>query len=268
MTLQQLDCHSRLMSFVVKSFSLSAGVASLLASSGALALNPNQYSATLQHQLSHDITLAQDVEVETESEDSEPKAENDDEPRFTCQFLNGEYTVMYHPESQPSQGYAWATPSTLGGGWTPERRCNEISRRLEFYRPDGLLEMRTAVENNYNTVCVTTQRDSTCRIVLTVPPGQDPEVTRDRVFENLTVADSGQATDAVTTFVGEDSGSQLLDQVLNEGLSALGIDNSLTRRSGNINLRPFLDPADGGTGTQLRRGIQRPNPRLNPNRFR
>ena len=26
---------------------------------------------------------------------------------------------------------------------------------MEFYRPDGLLEMRTAVENNYNIVCVT-----------------------------------------------------------------------------------------------------------------
>jgi hypothetical protein len=176
---------------------------------------------------------------------------------------------MYSPESQPGQSYAWAIPSTLGGGWTEERRCNEITRRLEFYRPDGLLEMQTSVENNYNIVCVTTQKEPACRIVLTVPPGQDPQSTRDRVFENLTIADGGQDTEAVNTFVGGDSNSQLLNQVLNQGLSSLGIGNSSIRRSGNINLRPFLDPGDGGTGTKLRRGMPtRPNPRLNPEGFR
>ncbi|NJN90156.1 MAG: hypothetical protein HC878_07090, partial [Leptolyngbyaceae cyanobacterium SL_5_14] len=104
---------------------------------------------------------------------------------------------MYYPQSQPGQAYAWATPTELGGGWTEERRCNEISRRLEFYRPDGLLEMQTGVENGYSTICVTTQQNASCRIVLTVPPGQDPLVTRDRVFENLAVADRGQQTDSV-----------------------------------------------------------------------
>jgi hypothetical protein len=81
----------------------------------------------------------------------------------------------------------------------------------------------------------------------------------------LTIADGGQDTEAVNTFVGGDSNSQLLNQVLNQGLSSLGIGNSSIRRSGNINLRPFLDPRDGGTGTKLRRGMPtRPNPRLNP----
>jgi hypothetical protein len=175
---------------------------------------------------------------------------------------------MYYPESQPGQSYTWATPSALGGGWTPEKRCNEISRRLELYRPDGLLEMQTAVENNYNIVCVTTQKDPSCRIVLTVPPGQDPQVTRDRVFQNLTVADSGQQTEAVNTFVGGQRNSQLLDQVVNQGLSVLGIGNNSVKRS-NINLRPFLDAADGGTATQLYRSAPaRANPRLNPDRFR
>jgi len=177
--------------------------------------------------------------------------------------------VMYHPESQKGQAYPWATPGRLGGGWTSEKRCNEISRRLELYRPDGLLEMRNAVENNYNTVCVTTQKDSSCRIVLTVPPGQDPELTRNRVFQNLTVADKGEQTNAVNTYVEGERGSQLIERVVNEGLSAIGVGNNSVRRSDSINLRPFLDPIDGGTGTMLRRGIQaQPNPRLNPDRFR
>ncbi len=177
--------------------------------------------------------------------------------RFTCETSTGEYTVMYRPQSQPSQSYAWAKPGELGGGWTPERRCSEISRRLEFYRPDGLLEMQTAIENGYNTICVTTEQVPSCRIVLTVPPGQDPIATRDRVFSNLTVADSGQQTSAVNTFTG-DNGGGLINQIGR----AIGVDlSSLSGRqhrtesgstSGNINLRPFLDAADGGTGKNLR----------------
>jgi len=57
----------------------------------------------------------------------------------------------------------------MGDGWTSERRCTEIST-ARTYRPDGLIELRTDVENNYNTVCVTTENDPSCRIVFTVPP--------------------------------------------------------------------------------------------------
>jgi hypothetical protein len=269
MTPQRLDWKSGLISLVLKNVGVSTGVAILLASSSAFAWNNNQTPATSQSQQDRNTPIAADVQVETSPQGSKPASETSNQPRFSCQFLNGQYTVMYSPESQPGQSYAWATPSTLGGGWTEERRCNEITRRLEFYRPDGLLEMQTSVENNYNIVCVTTQKEPACRIVLTVPPGQDPQSTRDRVFENLTIADGGQDTEAVNTFVGGDSNSQLLNQVLNQGLSSLGIGNSSIRRSGNINLRPFLDPGDGGTGTKLRRGMPtRPNPRLNPEGFR
>ncbi|MEQ9360046.1 COP23 domain-containing protein [Coleofasciculus chthonoplastes] len=232
----------------------SASLAIVLASTNVLAFNPANQNLPVQNQPQRDATVAQN---------------NTNDPRFTCQFFEGEYTVMYHPESQPEQVYAWATPSLMGGGWTPERRCNEISRRLEFYRPDGLLEMRTATENNYNIICVTTQKNPDCQIVLTVPPGEDPQLIRDRVFENLTVADSGQLTDAVTTFIEDDNRSDVLNQVLNEGLSVLGIGQPSRPNSESLNLRPFLDPADGGTGTQLRQGTPvHSSPRLNPDNFR
>ncbi|OLP18826.1 hypothetical protein BST81_08810 [Leptolyngbya sp. 'hensonii'] len=200
------------------------------------------------------------------------------QPRFTCQNSNGQYVVMYHPESQPNQYYPWATPTGLGGGWTPERRCSEISRRLESYRPDGLLEMQTAMENGYNTVCVTTERVPSCRIVFTVPPGQDPIATRDRVFQNLTIADSGQQTQGVNTYTGNGRGipgtgintkDPLLNDIVKIGNTVLGGANT-GNRSSNINLRPFLDPADGGTGAMLQGSntMRRNSPRLNPGNFR
>lgn len=172
--------------------------------------------------------------------------------RFACRTNNGQNTVMYFPENQPSQAYPWAVPSTLGGGWSSDRRCNEIARRLESYRPDGLREMTTGFENGYNTICVTTDRVPGCRIVLTVPPGQDPRVTRDRVFQNLSVADSGQQTQGVLTY-GEGR-SNILDQLG----AAIGIGGrrSTIVSNGAINLKPFLSRRDGGTGEKLVGGVQ------------
>lgn len=175
--------------------------------------------------------------------------------RFFCQPDNGEYMVMYSPQSQPGKMYPWAAPGSMGGGWSADLRCNEISRRLEFYRPDGLVELRTAVENGYNTVCVTTEQVPECRIVLTVPEGQDPITTRDRIFANLSTADAGQQTSAVNTYSGNDGNSLLnqIGQVIGVDLSSVtGRSRQRHNSSTGINLRPFLDPADGGTGARLR----------------
>lgn len=201
-------------------------------------------------------TLSVLLPVTVNGADNPPKPEpapTSDTPRFSCQVQNGQYMVMYQPKSQPGKSFPWAVPSAMGGGWSPERRCYEISRRLEAYRPDGLLEMRTAIENGYNIICATTEKNPTCRIVLTVPPGQDPIVTRDRVFANITTADSGQQTTGVATFK---EGSSLPDVL------GLPVSLPLPRSRDTIYLKPFLDPTDGGTLTAV------PVPRLNPNNFR
>lgn len=190
--------------------------------------------------------------------------------RFSCQFYNGQYTVMYQPQNIPGQFFPWAAPTTLGGGWSPQRRCEAIASRLESYRPDGLQELQTAVQNNENTVCVTTEANPSCRIVLTVPPGQDPFVVRNSVFQNLTTADSGQQTIAVNTYGGRSGVTELY----NLGRSLLGGGNNRTTSSrGGINLKPYLSPQDGGTlrgnGASNNRQPQPQGPaRLNPGNFR
>lgn len=215
-------------------------------------------------------TVAQSSTSPRRSPTSTTSPQNLNDIRFSCQVVNGQYTVMYNPQSQPGQYYPWASPTAMGGGWSPDRRCNEISRRLEFYRPDGLLELQTGVENGYNTVCVTTEAVPSCRIVLTVPRGQDPVALRDRIFNNLLVADSGQQTTAVTAYQGGDNG------ILSQIGQAIGVDLSNVtgnRRSSSpasIDLRPFLDPADGGTGARLINSSApaQTSPRLNPGNFR
>lgn len=185
--------------------------------------------------------------------------------RFSCQSRSGQYTVMYQPKSQQGQFYAWAVPAVMGGGWSSERRCNEISRRLEQYRPDGLVEMQTGIENGYNVICVTTDRNPACRIVLTVPVGTDPNNIRDRVFANLTTADSGQSTVGVNTFV-EGNRSSSLNSIF--GIST-GVPKGTPRsnfRNNSIDLKPFLDSADGGTGIELR-SPESKRLQFRPNRF-
>ena len=192
---------------------------------------------------------------------SPPSSTRNADTRFNCELVNGEYTVMYYPESQPNQGNPWAIPSQLGGGWTPQKRCDAITSRFESYRQDGLLELTTSVENGYDTICVTTQLDPTdCRIVLTVPPGQDPQLTRDLFFDNLLVADDGGSTQGVYTFGDNQSGSDIIGEIGNVINGGKG--NTTRKSPEDIDLRPFLDPADGGTGQQLKNSTSSaPKPR-------
>ena len=193
----------------------------------------------------------------------------DSNARFSCQQYNGQYTVMYSPQSQPGQAFAWANPRSLGGGWDTARRCNTIAQRLETYRRDGLLELQTSVENGQNVVCVTTEANPACRIVLTVPPEKDPYTIRNSVFENLASADNGQQTFGVNTYRSQ--GVNNIGQIYR---TVTGSGNN-TRSSNPISLKPFLDRADGGTATSMRNGVrirQQSKPqsgaRLQPGKFR
>lgn len=264
------------------SLSASLGLAIILAAGPATAAGDNQTTVKTGSQ-KMGIQLAQrsNVRIPPEQEPQEAEAPSEEVPetetaasqrRFACEAMDGQYIVMYRPEGQEGQSYEWAKPSALGGGWTPERRCGEISRRLESYRPDGLDELRVGIENNYDVLCVTTQANSDCRIVLTVPPGQDPVAIRDSVFENLTVADSGEQTDAVNAIVDNGRGGNILGEIED----AIGVtlptgspnNNSAIGRSG-INLRPFLHPSDGGTGLRLQEVLSpSSNRQLNPENFR
>lgn len=209
---------------------------------------------------SSDSSNQEDVTIDTESDQTNPTSTaNNSDRRFTCERNNGQYTVMYHPQSQPNESYAWAVPQQMGSNWSPQRRCQAISDRLERYRPDGLMELQTTMMNGEDVVCVTTEADSSCRIVFTVPQGQDPITTRDRVFENLADASQGQQTQGVRTFTNNSSFGDILQ----------GRSSRSQQGDDSLNLRPFLDEADGGTGRELRSNNSNSFPsRLNPDLFR
>lgn len=249
---------------------IGSAIATSLAAtlSGAIPIQAQSTEDTLP-EVDSSIPETEDPSTESETADSPEATTTSSNPltedaRFECQISNGEYTVMYLPESQPNQAYAWATPKEMGGGWTAENRCYTISDRLEAYRPEGLTELQVGTENGYDTVCATTEQEpSLCKIVFTVPPGQNPVVTRDLVFENLTLADNGSDTTVVSTFTGTNSNS-ILGQITDA--LELSFPSRQEPSRDSINLKPFLDAGDGGTGEALN---QEPATRpLNPDRFR
>ncbi len=193
--------------------------------------------------------------------------------KFVCQQdNNSQYTVMYQPQSQPGKGFAWANPRSMGGGWDMARRCNTIAQRLESYRRDGLLELQTGVKKGQNIVCVTTEANPACRIVFTVPPEKDPYIVRNSVFQNLAAADNGEQTFGVNTYTSRGRGGNEVEQIYN---TVTGRNNRSSSKA-PISLKPFLDKADRGTGSNLKNGVSiRRQPaktqtgsRLNPGRFR
>ena len=115
--------------------------------------------------------------------------------RFSCQLMpdtqrGGDvWTVMYHHDKGLQPWLKMVT--TLGGNYTPLRRCEEISERLNGYRKDGL--MKLAYRDDPNTrdqyvICAKTKSSGEgCPLVLTLKPGNQTEAynaTRD-VSENL-----------------------------------------------------------------------------------
>ncbi|TAG90098.1 MAG: hypothetical protein EAZ09_21530 [Oscillatoriales cyanobacterium] len=103
--------------------------------------------------------------------------------RFSCQNQpdtqrgSEVWTVMYRHDKGPQPWLKIVT--TLGGGYTPLKRCEEIASRLEIYRKDGLTNLgyrRDPNTPNQYVVCAFTRlgRDS-CPLLVTLKPGSDTE---------------------------------------------------------------------------------------------
>jgi hypothetical protein len=85
-------------------------------------------------------------------------------------------------------------------------------------------------------------------------------------------ADSGQQTTAVNTYTNRSSGG---NELYNLGRTLLGSGNQVNSLRSGIDLKPYLDTKDGGTGRNLKNGVAirsqsqpQVRTRLNPDKFR
>jgi len=103
--------------------------------------------------------------------------------RFSCQNQpdtqrgSEVWTVMYRHDKGQQPWLKMVT--TLGGDYTPLRRCEIISERLNGYRKDGLI--RLAYRNDPKTpkqyvICAKTKLSGEgCPLLVTLNPGSDTE---------------------------------------------------------------------------------------------
>ena len=130
--------------------------------------------------------------------------------RFSCQLLadldrGGDvWAVMYRQNRKNNQPWLKMV-TTLGGNWTPLERCQEIARRLEMYREDGLLELTYRSDPNtpnQEVICAKTkQSGDNCPLVITLNPGADGYETLREMTASLTGGDGiYQSSDGQTTY--------------------------------------------------------------------
>ena len=102
--------------------------------------------------------------------------------RFSCQQRpdtqrGGDvWTIMYrHDKGQQS----WLKiVTTFGGGYTPLKRCEEISQRLEIYRKDGLTKLDYRGDSNtpnQYVICAKTKQIENCSLLVTLKAGSPTE---------------------------------------------------------------------------------------------
>ncbi|MDJ0660444.1 MAG: COP23 domain-containing protein [Crocosphaera sp.] len=67
---------------------------------------------------------------------------------------------------------------SMGDGWDTQRRCDDIARRLDIYREDGLIEFNYRTDPNtpkQYVICAKTKvSGDNCPIILTLMPDDNP----------------------------------------------------------------------------------------------
>lgn len=100
--------------------------------------------------------------------------------RFYCGVSSGVPSTM----AQTGSGRAvsvirWTSATFNEAGWSPQRRCQEVSQRFEEFRQQGRLAyLTTGRMNQQPVICTAREHGGACDgLLYTLKPGQDPTST-------------------------------------------------------------------------------------------
>lgn len=97
---------------------------------------------------------------------------------FVREFTNGGI-----PNNKPI--IRWVSDFGKEGGYNQQKRCEEVSNRLQDYSNRGLLNyITTGKENGLDTICVAKdkKRGGSCLILWTLKPGTNPNQVLDQLL--------------------------------------------------------------------------------------
>lgn len=105
---------------------------------------------------------------------------------FRCGTSNGmPTTVATTRDGRSVPMIRWTSNAFDGAGWTPERRCQEVSQRFESYRRQGRLTyVTTGRINGLPVICTAASNGGACDgLLYTLKPGQDPTQALRNLFD-------------------------------------------------------------------------------------
>lgn len=104
---------------------------------------------------------------------------------FECRNISGApTTVLINSKGEERQMIRWV--SNVIPGYPPERRCPEVTGRMNVHFSGGSQYVTYGRMNNENVICITDEQGNDCLpngLVYTLKRGQDPKTTLEDLFQ-------------------------------------------------------------------------------------
>ena len=105
---------------------------------------------------------------------------------FSCKMVSNEWATLVNESGQPErQMIRWTSGLGASVGYTPERRCQEVTNRMNLYLSKSGQFITHGVMNNENVICITNSQGRDCiNLLYTLKKGtQDPKLTLEDLFQ-------------------------------------------------------------------------------------
>ena len=105
----------------------------------------------------------------------------DEEITFFCGIANGEPATIARTSEEEFPVIFWQTLYFRDSGWDPQKRCEEVSRRLQAFNEIGILnDLVPATLNGQPVVCLARSSNGLCSgLLFTLEEEDDPEAIAD-----------------------------------------------------------------------------------------
>ena len=155
--------------------------------------------------------------------------------KFACVNQGGVPTTVARTPRGDVAIIKWV--SELGGGYTPQVRCDIVSQKFQDFHNQGILKfLTTGIENRQKVICVTNQDQGPClKTLYTLKPNQNPGEALQNLLAVRTRASGGPISETssrvyismeeylrqATTAISPISGSSANEPVTESGNPAI-----------------------------------------------
>ena len=105
---------------------------------------------------------------------------------FECRNIYGNPTTVAISDQWGGEArrfMVWETNFGHEVGYTPQKRCEEVTGRLDKYFSQGGIYITHGLMNNQKVICITNRKGNGCqKLLYTLKPDQDPNEALDSLF--------------------------------------------------------------------------------------